>query len=207
MTNPRNSLWRTGSLRTVTAPPRNSRGFTLIELLAVLFVVGMALSGAMLVVSQGGPEKQVGKQVEKFAAYSEYARELAIISGDAVGLVFEPPVWRDDPLNEGWRYRWQTLTYEGWADIEGLPATEFDRDIALSVTIEEQLWTYKPNEKPEIIAPIIAFYPGGDITPFEIEFTHKEEPDLSEHVEVDSWGNVVWREKAEMMEELKQQFE
>ncbi len=188
-------------------PSRSSRGFTLIELLAVLFVVGMALSGAMLVVSQGGVEKQMGKEVERFAAFSEYAREMAIVSGDAVGLVFEPPAWRDNPLTEGWRYRWQKLTYEGWADIEGMPATEFDPEIDLGVTIEDQLWTFKPNEKPEIITPIIAFYPGGDITPFEIEFTHKEEPELSEHVEVDVWGNVVWREKAEMMEELKDQFE
>ena len=174
--------------------------------MAVLFVIGLALGGAMLVVSQGGLQKRVGNAIERFTAYSEHARELAILNGEPVGLVLEPPVWRDNPITDGWRYSWQTLTFEGWKEIEGMPATEFDPEVELAVLIEEELWEYKPNEKPEIILPLIAFYPGGDVTPFEIEFSHKDDLEFSEHVEVDVWGNVVWREKAKAMEEIKDQF-
>lgn len=181
------------------------KGFTLIEILVVVFIIGIAVSGAAVFIDDGGAEKETDDIVEKFAAYSEYASELAVLSGEPVGLLLEPPEWRDDPLEQGWQYRWQIMTDKGWADTDQLPPVEIPNTMELLIFVEEQQWSWE--KAPKVVLPIVAFYPSGDVTPFEIEFTHDDVPGESETVTIDVWGRVVWKEWAEQLEELKEQEE
>ena len=170
-------------------------GFTLIEILAVVFIIGIMATGTTVFFSQDGVDKRVDKAVERFVGISEYMSELSILTGEPVGLLLEPPEWRENPLEEGWRYRWQKMTIEGWADVEEVESVEFEYEMALAVYINETAWEYE--NAPEERVPIVAFYPSGEVTPFEIEFTHEELPGDSETVLVDVWGDVVWKERQE----------
>jgi len=184
---------------------RHADGFTLLELLVVLVVVGVVMGGATIAINQGGREKELNDIVEKFSAYAEHASEMAVITGKPLGLLLEPPAWGENPLEQGWNYRWQTMGIEGWTDYPDLPGVEIPKEFNLYVTIEGELWEWE--EAPEIRLPAIAFYPGGDLTFFEIEFTFEDfDSEFSEHVTVDDWGRVVWTEKAEMLEEIKQEL-
>jgi len=171
----------------------------------VLVLVGILMGGVTMAINQGGPEKELNDIVGKFTAYADHASEMAILSGKPLGLMLEPPEWQENPLDAGWRYRWQTMTLEGWTDYEDLPAIEIPKEIKLYVTLENQLWEWE--NAPEVRLPIIAFYPGGDLTDFEIEFTFDSfDLDISEHVAVDEWGRIVWTEKVEMLEEIAEEL-
>ena len=144
--------------------------------------------------------QKMRKSIEKFLAFSDHASEMAALNGDPMGLILMPPDWRDNPLDEGWQYHWQRLTFQGWVDVEGMPAIEFPNSVELQIFIEEEEWEYK--EPPEIIEPIIVFYSSGDLTIFEIEFRHDDFPEEIQTILVDEWGEVRWKEREEMLEEL-----
>lgn len=189
---------------------RTAQGFTLLEILVVLVVISIVMSGVSIMVNQGGPETELKDAVESFTAQADYASEMAVINGRAFGLLLEPPDWQDNPLDAGWRYRWQTLTLEGWVDYEMLPPVELPKTIRLYVTVEEDLWEWK--DAPKVRLPIIAFYPGGDVTDFEIEFALEgigldfDDADItSQHVTIDDWGRIIWKEQAEMLDEIKKE--
>jgi len=177
---------------------RPSAGFTLIEILAVVFLVGIVLGGVSVFITQDGTDKKMDKTVERFVAISDHVSELAILGGEPIGLLLEPPAWRENPLDEGWRYRWQKMTPQGWDDLQDVPAVELENVITLEVFIDQQEWTYENAPKERV--PLLAFYPSGEVTPFEIEFSHDDLPGETETVLVDVWGSVVWKERMEQQE-------
>lgn len=188
---------------------RPAQGFSLLELLVVLVVVGVVMSGVTIAINQGGPEKELNDIVEKFTAYADYASEMAVITGKPIGLMLEPPGWQENPLDAGWRYRWQQMTLEGWVDYAELPVMDIPTYIALYVTVDEELWDWE--DAPEVRLPVVAFYPGGDATLFEIEFALEGmelsldmSGSVSQHVTLDDWGRVIWKEQAEMLKEIEE---
>lgn len=174
-------------------------GFTLIEILTVVFLVTIVLGGVTVFFTQDSPESQMDKAVERFVVISDHVSELAILGGEPIGLLLDPPQWRDNPLDEGWRYHWQKMTAQGWVDMEGVPPVDFDNAMELAVFIDEQEWKYESALKERV--PLVAFYPSGEVTPFEIEFTHDSLPGETETVYVNVWGSVVWKEREELDEE------
>ena len=176
----------------------------------VLVVIGVVMGGVSIAVGGGGPEEELRGSVQKFTAFAEHASEMAVLTGKPFGLMLEPPGWQEDSLDAGWRYRWQTMELQGWVDYPELQAIHLPKQIALYVTIEGELWDWE--DAPEVRLPVIAFYPGGDMTIFEIEFTLEGleldmDVDATEHVAVDDWGRVVWVEMAKLEEELRLELE
>ncbi len=178
---------------------KSAAGFTLIEILTVVFLIGIVLGGVAVFITQDGVDQRMDKAVERFVVISDHIAEIAILSGEPVGLLLEPPAWRENPLDEGWRYRWQKMTPQGWNDLEEVPPVELENAIELQVYIDRQEWKYEDAPKERV--PLLAFYPSGEVTPFEIEFSHDELPGESETVLVDVWGSVVWKERQEQEED------
>lgn len=182
-------------------------GFTLIEIMVVVFVIGISVGVASLVVSRGGPEKELRKIAERFATLASFASERAILSNTPVGLLLEPPAWRkklDENLQSAWRYRWQRIGRGGWEDEPGLEAVELPPTVRLDVTVGGQLWEWQ--EAPKVKLPMAVFYPSGEVTMFAIEFRDERIPDFSQHVEVNAWGEVEWLEGARRAGEADNAF-
>lgn len=182
-----------------------SRGFTLIEILTVVFIVGMLVGGVTVFITGDGPEARMRKALERFVVICDHISELSILSGEPIGLVLEPPAWRENPLDDGWRYSWmQRKTVNGapvWQDLAEVPAVDLEKQIQMQVFIDDLEWKYK--EVPKTRAPLFVFYPSGEISPFEILFTHEDLPGESQTITVDLWGRVVWKERQEEEEERK----
>lgn len=179
-------------------------GFTLIEILTVMFIVGIIVGGVSVFFNVKGPEEELKKTVEKFTVISNHISELSLLAGEPIGLVVEPPEWRDDPIEKGWRYSWKiSRPVEGgspeWFDLPDVPPVEIENAIELNIVLNDQAWKYK--DSPEVLTPILAFFPSGEVTPFEIEFVHDEVFEQTQTVMVDVWGEVVWKERQEMLEE------
>ena len=172
-----------------------SAGFTLIEIMVVIFIIGISVGMVSLVVSRGGPDTELREIAERFATLGEFASERAILYGQPVGLLLEPPAWQkeaDENLETAWRYRWQRIGPGGWEDDEDLEAVTLPAAVHLDVMVEGQMWEWE--DAPENRLPIAVFYPGGEVTSFAVEFRDERVPDFSQNVKVDAWGEVVWVE-------------
>lgn len=180
-------------------------GFTLIEILTVVFIVGMLVGGVSVFITGDGPDVRMRKSIERFVVISDHVSELAILSGEPIGLVLDPPSWRENPLDDGWRYSWQqSKTVQGaqvWQELTEVPPVELEQKVRLQVFIDELEWKYQ--EAPKIRKPLFAFYPSGEVSPFEIVFTHEDLPGESQTVMVDAWGRVAWKERQAEEEERK----
>lgn len=186
---------------------RRISGFTLIEIMVVIVIIGISVTAVSLVVSRGGPDTELREIAKRFATLGDFASERAVLSGQPVGLLLEPPAWReetDENLEKSWRYRWQTFGRGGWEDADKTEPTELPPAVHLDVTVEGQMWEWQ--DAPEVRLPIAVFYPSGEVTEFHIEFRDERMPDFSQHVEVNDWGEVVWVEGPQTAEDVNDGF-
>ncbi len=177
-------------------------GFSLIEIMVVIFIIGLSLSVVSLSISRGGPRDDLVDAVEQFMEIAHFAGERAILSGETMGLLFEPPIWQagrgEDIDTIGWRYRWYTASSEGWQELPNLPAVTLPPTMELMIEVEDMLWEYE--DQLDRTTPLLAYYPTGDITFVTIEFTDERDRDLALHIEVDENGELVWLEAPELPE-------
>lgn len=177
-------------------------GFTLLEVLAVLMVIGILMGSVVAFITQDGAEGEMNKNLERFVVISDHITELAILAGEPIGLVLEPPEWRENPLEMGWRYSWKKIGSQGLQDLPEVPPVELPPSYQLLVLVDDIEWEYD-DEVPKEVLPLVIFYPSGEVTPFQIEFTSSDLPGELQTVIVDEWGKVVWKERAEAEEQQK----
>jgi|GEM_PF-1018915 len=92
----------------MTSFAAKSRGFTLLEIMAVVLIIAMIASSAVVVFASGGPQKDLDSGIEKFVGYSHQVADLSILTGEPVGLIMTPPAWTEDPSDDsGWTYTWR----------------------------------------------------------------------------------------------------
>lgn len=184
------------------AMPKPQWGFSLMELMAVLLVVGLALGIVTVSVGHGGPEKQLYDKLDQFLIQSDFAVEHAVVSGEALGILLEPPDWQVaanpelDRDEVGWKYRWQILAEKGWQDVPNMPVVSLPPDIEIEVTISKKRWDWRAKTTDKK-SPVISISPSGEITPFVLEIKHSLVRDFVQHIELSEEGAIVWREAAE----------
>lgn len=182
------------------------RGFTLLEIIIVVTIIGIVVGGVSVFITNDDPVRLAKKDIEKFLTFADHASDTAVIGGETVGLILEPPAWREGFEDPGWAYRWQKNTIQGWVDIEDIPIVEVSQNLELIVLLNDQEWEWDKSQIPEIRVPIAAFYPSGEVSPFEIQFVEVNGAIDVQHVLVDLWGSVVWKEKQEELEEAERNF-
>jgi len=64
----------------MTSFAAKSRGFTLLEIMAVVLIIAMIASSAVVVFASGGPQKDLDSGIEKFVGYSHQVADLSILS-------------------------------------------------------------------------------------------------------------------------------
>lgn len=189
-----------------TASYSRQRGFTLLEIIIVVTIIGIVVGGVSVFITNDDPARLAKQDIEKFLTFADHASDTAVIGGETVGLVLEPPAWREGFEDPGWAYKWQKNTIQGWVDIEAIPTVEISRNIELIVLLNDQEWEWDKSQIPEIRVPIAAFYASGEVSPFEIQFVEVNGAIDVQHVLVDLWGSVVWKERQEELEEAERNF-
>ncbi len=177
-------------------------GFSLIEILAVIFIIGLSLGMVGLSVNRSGAKDDVWEAVEQFIGIAQAAGERAILTGETMGLLLEPPHWQaqrgEDVREIGWRYRWVTSSSEGWQPVSNLPPVSLPPTVKLLIEVDELIWD--PADQIDRTTPVAAYYSSGDITPIRIEISDERETGFTQNIEVDENGELVWREAPEMPE-------
>ncbi len=180
---------------------KREAGFSLIEIMVVIFIIGLSLSMASLTMNRGGPQDDLVNSVEEFMVLAHFAGEKAILSGESMALLLEPPEWQlvrgesRDIDDIGWRYQWLTNGSEGWQKLPNLPTVSLPPTIEIEVEVDETRWDYE--EQIDRTRPVMALYPTGDLTFIAFELTDSRDRDLVQHIEVDENGELVWLEAPE----------
>ncbi len=181
---------------------RRHAGFSLLEILAVIGILGIVMASVTLTIGRGGPESQLTDKLEQFMAVSRFAADRAVLSGDSMGLLLEPPQWQSDSEFDwehlGWRYRWQAGGEYGWQDVAELQPLSFDPQTVLTVLIDDIEWRWE--ELLDRSIPVTAYYPTGDISSIEIIVTDERLPQYEQTIHINENGELEWKELAEELQ-------
>ena len=149
----------------------SSAGFSLIEILVVLLVIGIAVSMAALTIAVNDPQQQVRDETEQLMEKMRFALDDAIFSGETLALYLVA-----GNNEQPWRYGWLRFRDNDWLpQAEILNERSLPTGLAIEVSIENQpldlVRFSAANPQPQ---PMIAIYPSGEITPFEVRFYSEE---------------------------------
>ena len=194
---------------------KSAKGFTLIEMLVTVALIAVAMSGVVVFFSTNNPDQQLKRQIEQFIAFADHAADFAMVKGETWGIVATPPKWQGDSLDTGWKFTFKRLVIEydedfriankTWTAVESVPAISLPAEVDVVVSIEDEQWKWK--DEPKHDAPIILLYSTGEKTLFEIEMVLDLGFAQPQHIEVDEWGNIVWRQRAEMLKQIEEDLE
>jgi len=182
-----------------------------------LFLIALIATSATVMFESGGPQKAVDNEIEAFVDRADQIADLAIVNGESMGLVMQPPLWSEDAAGEqAWSYRWQrfialpddngTLNFT-WQDIEGIDPTKMDGELELFVRINGELWEWENG--PKVETPLFVLFPSGEAEPFdfEIEFVHQDLSVDAQHVSFSDSGRLEWTEAVEQLKALEQSLQ
>ncbi len=213
--------------------PAAWRGFSLIEIMVVMVFIGIMFSIATISISTANPNKQLRGVAESFITNASHFREVAIAGGLPVGIYLEPPQWQEDTSAPVWQIRWYKLepvvvqpteeeleqraavsgtaslldappkVVDTWVEVEGVPDAGIIEQTLIEIKVDETVVEFG-REPPEAIVPQIVFNPTGEVTQFEIILNHDDDSDLQETILIDEWGDVIWKEEAEILKEIEE---
>lgn len=183
-----------------TIKQRSSRrinGFSLIEILVVLFIIGMAIGMASLSMRAGGAS-ELQDEAEHFLLSARFVSEQAILNREIIGLFVEPERM-EDSIDTRWCYEWRRYLDQSWQ-----PASDYLEqhclpvDVQLEMVVEGEPYEYDPRETSP--KPVLAFYPGGEATPFEMALLPEgfaDDDEQVQRIEIDLMGRIRWRNEEE----------
>ena len=188
-----------------------NNGFTLIEMLATIAIIAVVVSGTFVFFTRDSVEDKLRAQIEQFIAYCDNAADFAIVKNETWGVVFIPPEWQENALDAGWQIKFQRLNAvvnedleivaRQWVDAENSEPLSLPKEIDLNIFVEERLWDI--DDAPEVLEPLVHFFSTGEATDFEIEVIVDDGFIETQHVELDEWGKVAWREREEQRAEIE----
>ena len=139
------------------------QGFTLLEVLVVMFIGGLMFSLAILRVGDGGLDKSVRREAERFRALLTLAQERAVLEAREFSVTFHSEGYAFLVLEED---AWRLITDDQLFRERTLPeGVSFELTAnELSVDLSE------PPDEEKGPKPHVLVLSSGELTPFELEF-------------------------------------
>ncbi len=141
-------------------------GFTLIEILAVLVIVGVMLSVAVIRVGGDGEERVLRDEARRLSAVTRLVAEKAILDSREFGLWISPA-----------GYRVLVFSKDGWRPASADPVFRervWPAWLRIQFVVEGERVTLVGADDPGDSPPQISILSSGEITPFQIALTNAE---------------------------------
>ncbi|WP_133405263.1 type II secretion system minor pseudopilin GspH [Parashewanella tropica] len=167
---------------------RSQRGFTLLEIMIVVVLMGLMAAAVIPSFNTSTPKQQLEKKAKEFMATTELVLNETILSGQFLGIVIDPDGYHYVIYHEN---KWQPLTND-----RILTERKLDNDMSLSVVVdglplkqsdEEHSDDIFDNEddglgldeplqsEKKLPTPQIMLFPSGELSPFELTFSMKDQ--------------------------------
>lgn len=213
---------------------KRRQGFTLLEIMVVMVLIGLVMTIAVVRITEQDENKAIRVFTDTFLITARHLQDVAIASGQPVGVFFEPPQWQEDELNVPWKIRWYKLLPVVVEPTFGIDSSLGDQNVESELLLNiapkvidtwveiEGLPAHQGSadilmelaidgqpyefekEAPAILAPHVVILPTGEVTPFELQLTHSNSIEALETIVIDEWGEIIWKEETEYIETLEQ---
>lgn len=152
----------------------HGRGFTLLELLAVIVIIGIIISFAVLSMNTGGRAQVLEQEARRLTALVELAAQEAVLQSQELGM-----------LVTAHGYVFLAFQENAWHRIENDPELrprELPSDIQIELIVDELpadlVVADQEDDKEDRKgkeAPQVLLLSSGEMTPFEIRLRSKQE--------------------------------
>ena len=166
-----------------------SKGFTLLELLVVLVMIGIILGMAVLSLGDGGRRDRIRQEGQRIAILFNLLSQEAVLNSAEYGVLLKPDGYGFLHFIDG---EWQPLEKDSLLVERDLPE---DMELSLymdkvNVSLEPQLLGENETNK---IKPQLIFFSSAERTPFELEITYRDPPELRQQIDGPLLGDVLWQ--------------
>jgi len=140
-----------------------NRGFTLLEVLAVLVIIGITLTFAVLSIGDGGQSARIEREARRLAAVVDMASEEAVMQSRELGLRFSRDGYRFVRLDSD---KWQPV-----GDDDALKAHDVADGIHMAFSVEGVSGSGDRSKDAGPDRPQVLLLSSGERTPFDATFS------------------------------------
>lgn len=175
--------------------PAKKSGFTLIEVLLVIVVIGLMVAAVQFNFNANKPETQLEQESMRFAGVFNLASEYGLLNNIELGLFVEKNTYQFVGYDG---VKWSPIPEHNHFSLYELPETIAitlafdDLPIEEPILINRELFTPDEETLQEIeeglaedetpLIPQVYILSGGDITPFQLQFTFEQNFTLTRDV-------------------------
>jgi general secretion pathway protein H len=141
--------------------PPIQRAFTLIELMVVIVIISIVLTFTTLSIGDGGKQRTLQREAERFAALLTLASEQATMQAQELGVSLGTTQYQFWQLQQR---DWQPLPNDELLRLRTLPA-----GMVLTVEIEGEKAELS-QLADQVKQPVLMILSSGEMTPFVIKF-------------------------------------
>lgn len=170
---------------------RKVRGFTLIEVMLVIVVIGIMVAAVQINFFANKPAQILEQQSDRFVAVFNLAAEYGLLNNVEIGVVVEEKSYQFVGFDG---IRWNVIASE-----EALGKFDLPETVNLALNLDDlpidESALVDPNalipddediermkegldDTKKLIIPQIYLLSGGEITPFQLEFSIEDEPEF-----------------------------
>lgn len=168
---------------------RRRKGFTLLEVLVVLFIVSV-MTGITVINLPGFAQTDVfDYESDRLKAVIGMLREDAIMQSNEYGLQVQRP---DAGDNYGYEFYVYDAEYQDWQALTELPfsSRSLPEEFVLSLKVEGDDVQLQSEEAPPVL-----ILSSGEVTPFTLLVSHRDNATLNRTLESNGYSDVDWQEE------------